>query len=462
MKIRISIFPDKRLNGPVLKMKANISWPGGSKKITLPDHYSPLRDDYDFDKRTIHPNASEQSKKAWDRIVKLKEYTINITPEEPYQGIAMVQAYTHYNETPAPIEINTITGYVKEFIELKKSTYAYNTIRGYQTLIRNIIYYCHYTNTSDVIMPDRTSQIVWFSRYVDFLLNEEIFEIEDVLHQRVYAVIGRDFRGKKIRYQNDSVKNEFKLLDSVFGVFKDSGIKVELSMFHANLRTPQKESPYYEIEQLVDMIKYKASGLAEKVLDIAIFQSFTGVRYSELYQIEDANITVKMIDGTKRISIWNYVQGKGGIPKSVPLNDICIGILNKWRDRDFVAPSIIVREPRNTYKQDYPDCLLPIIAEQTFNREIKKVLQNIASFQGVQKEICYYGSERVEQSIPQYNLFSSHSARHTFSHMLYINGLTMGEVGELINSQATSEKYYKHIQKDVLHLKALEVLNKVG
>lgn len=462
MKITISIFPDNRLKGHLLKMRANIAWSGGMKRITLPDHYSPAREDYDFNNKSLVRKASQRSQDAWKLINQLREYVPMLDPDDAYQGIVLIQNFITSVEKGANIKINSITGYVKEFIDLKKSTYSYNSIRAYETLIRNILYYCHDKNTTDIIHLDRTSQIVWFSRYVDFLLNDEIFEAGPELRSRVERILGRKFREKKTRYQNVSVKNEFKLLQSVFGVFNGSGLRVELDMFHSNLRAPQKEAPYYEIEQLVDIIKHSEEGVKEKVLDIAIFQSFTGARYSELYQVEDSNITVRMIGEDRTISIWNYVQGKGGINKSVPLNDICLRIIQKWKDKKFTSPTLLIREPRTVKKENYPDCLLPMVTEQVFNRELKDVLKDIPSFQKVIKQVYYYGSDRVEESIPQYSLFSSHSARHTFSHMLYINGLTMGEVGELINSQATSEKHYKHIQKDVLHLKALDVLNKVG
>lgn len=142
-----------------------------------------------------------------------------------------------------------------------------------------------------------------------------------------------------------------------------------------------------ELNQLKDFELPKSKNYLEKVRDVFLFQCFTGLRHSDVYNLKWSDIkdtyfeitTIKTMDSLK-----------------IDLNTYSRAILDKYKDCQF-------KEGK----------LLPVISNQKMNDYLKE-LGEIVGLDEPIRETYYKGSQRVEEETPKYNLLSSHAGRRSF------------------------------------------------
>jgi integrase len=297
--------------------------------------------------------------------------------------------------------------------------------------------------------------------------------------------------GPKKKLENTSVVNlDFATLSAIRAEFEDTGIRIKTNEIIKNLKLPSdsSEAPYVEYPEAVAMMRNidKAETSSEvRAAYCCLFQYFTGLRYGELFQVEEANISTKMIDGTP-VKMLHYTSDKTGKENEVPLPNACLTIIDFFKKNKFPSPIMMKKEATklpgmrkaiNLYLQGRPipekfrdliivrdKCLLPVLASSTLSVGVKKFLKRIDLFHKTTKRVRYRGTERIEEHIPRWDILSSHSFRHGYSHYLSLNGIHIDDIGELLNhsDSATTKRHYKHIEKDRITLQAVMALNKAG
>jgi site-specific recombinase XerD len=169
----------------------------------------------------------------------------------------------------------------------------------------------------------------------------------------------------------------------------------------------------------------------ERQRDIFVFQTLIGCRVGDLYRLTKANI----VDGSVEYIPDKTIESN---PKtlSVPLNSIAQEIIKKYKD----IPG---------------DKLLPFVAEQQYNEDIKNILKTA----GIDRMVTVLNPlTRKEEQHPIYDVASSHMARRTFIGNLYKKVKDPNLVGALSGHKEGSKAFARYrdiddeIKKDLVSL----------
>ncbi|MVW93695.1 site-specific integrase [Elizabethkingia meningoseptica] len=191
-----------------------------------------------------------------------------------------------------------------------------------------------------------------------------------------------------------------------------------------------KEVIYLSWEELGKLFYYEFPiGSAEdKVRDVFCFCCFTGLRYSDVWNLSKNSIK------KDHISLAT-IKTEHAI--TIDLNDYSRKILDKYAD---------FRE--NNEKA------LPVISNQKMNDHLKVICEKL-EFNEPIIEVYYISEKRIEKTTPKYKLISTHAGRRTF----VVNSLYLGIPAEVIMSWTghRSHKTMKPYVKIVNELKSSEM-----
>ncbi|MRJ09062.1 site-specific integrase [Ornithobacterium rhinotracheale] len=133
----------------------------------------------------------------------------------------------------------------------------------------------------------------------------------------------------------------------------------------------------------------------ERVRDVFLFQCFTGLRYSDVYNLKKTDVKNGFIEITTI---------KTADSLHIELNEHSRKILEKYKDY-----------PTEKGKA------LPVITNQRMNEYLKE-LAELAEIDEPVKETYYIGNNRFEEIQPKYALLGTHAGRRTF----ICNALSLG------------------------------------
>jgi integrase len=151
-----------------------------------------------------------------------------------------------------------------------------------------------------------------------------------------------------------------------------------------------------EFKKVVDLdLSMKPS--LDKVRDVYIFSSVTGLRFSDLQQLTWDHIQDGAIDLT---------QMKTATQVFIPLNSVALNILEKYKE--MARP-------------------LPMISNQKSNKYVKDVGE-LAGIDAPVEKIKYRGTERISDMHPKHSLMSMHQGRRNFISFSLQRGMPEREV----------------------------------
>lgn len=125
----------------------------------------------------------------------------------------------------------------------------------------------------------------------------------------------------------------------------------------------------------------------ERVRDIFLFQCFTGLRYSDVFNLRRSDIKGDHIEVTTVKTSDSLI---------IELNNHSKAILDKYKDVAF---------------ED--DKVLPVITNQKMNDYLKE-LAEMAGIDEPVRQTYYKGNERIDDVTPKYALLGTHAGRRTF------------------------------------------------
>ena len=153
----------------------------------------------------------------------------------------------------------------------------------------------------------------------------------------------------------------------------------------------------------------------KQVRDVFCFSCFTGLRYSDVFNLKRSNIKDDHIEITTI---------KTDDPLTIQLNQYSKAILDRY-----------VAEPFED------DKCLPVISNQKFNVYLKELGQ-AAKFNQAETMVYYKGADRKEDTFPKWKFLSTHVGRRTFvSNSLYLN------IPAEVIMQWTGHKDHKMMEK---------------
>ncbi len=148
----------------------------------------------------------------------------------------------------------------------------------------------------------------------------------------------------------------------------------------------------------------------KQVRDVFCFQCFTGLRYSDTYNLKKTDVQPDKIVVTTQ---------KTGDRLEIELNKYAREILDKYDAIPFKGGKA-----------------LPVISNQKMNDYLKEICRIAGIIEPVTK-VHYSGSKRIEETYPKYALIGTHAGRRTF----VTNCLTMGIPAEVVMKWTGHKKF---------------------
>lgn len=170
------------------------------------------------------------------------------------------------------------------------------------------------------------------------------------------------------------------------------------TFFKPKLKNNDGKVIFLTIEELKQLRDYKipeAKKYLDRVRDVFLFCCFSGLRYSDVFNLRRSDIRSDYMEITTIKTADSII---------IELNEITSGILNKYKD---------VTLPDNK--------ALPVISNQKYNDYLK----DLCELAGLNEQIritYYKGSVRHDEVYPKHALIASHCGRRTF----VCNGLAQG------------------------------------
>ena len=168
--------------------------------------------------------------------------------------------------------------------------------------------------------------------------------------------------------------------------------------FKPKLKDTQKKIIFLTWEELNRLREFKippTKQALERVRDVFLFQCFTGLRYSDVFNLRRSDIKGDHIEVTTVKTSDSLI---------IELNDHSRAILEKYKDVEFEN-----------------DKALPVITNQKINDYLKE-LAELAEINEPVRQTYYKGNERIDEVTPKYALLGTHAGRRTF----ICNALALG------------------------------------
>ena len=160
--------------------------------------------------------------------------------------------------------------------------------------------------------------------------------------------------------------------------------------FKSKLKNTQKNIIFLTWEELNKLREFKippTKQALERVRDVFLFQCFTGLRYSDVFNLRRSDIKGDHIEVTTVKTSDSLI---------IELNDHSRAILEKYKDVEFEN-----------------DKALPVITNQKMNDYLKE-LAELAKINEPVRQTYYKGNERIDEVTPKYALLGTHAGRRTF------------------------------------------------
>ena len=168
--------------------------------------------------------------------------------------------------------------------------------------------------------------------------------------------------------------------------------------YKPKLKSTQKKIIFLTWDELNRLREFKIpfnKQALERVRDVFLFQCFTGLRYSDVFNLRRSDIKGDHIEVTTVKTSDSLI---------IELNNHSKAILDKYKDVAF---------------ED--DKVLPVITNQKMNNYLKE-LAELAGIDEPVRQTYYRGNERIDEVTPKYALLGTHAGRRTF----ICNALALG------------------------------------
>ena len=168
--------------------------------------------------------------------------------------------------------------------------------------------------------------------------------------------------------------------------------------YKPKLKSTQKKIIFLTWEELNKLRGFEipaAKQALDRVRDVFLFQCFTGLRYSDVFNLRRSDIKGDHIEVTTVKTSDSLI---------IELNNHSKAILDKYKDVPFEN-----------------DKVLPVITNQKMNDYLKE-LAELAGIDEPVRQTYYRGNERIDEVTPKYALLGTHAGRRTF----ICNALALG------------------------------------
>lgn len=185
---------------------------------------------------------------------------------------------------------------------------------------------------------------------------------------------------------------------------KGYNTNIAFETFKPKLKTTQKKVIFLTWAELTKLREYKipdTKKYLDRVRDVFLFQCFTGLRYSDVFNLRRSDIKENHIEITTVKTADSLI---------IELNNHSKSILDKYKEVYFEN-----------------DKVLPVITNQKMNDYLKE-LAELAEINEPVREVYYKGNQRIDETTPKYALLGTHAGRRTF----ICNALSLGIPAQVV------------------------------
>ena len=214
-------------------------------------------------------------------------------------------------------------------------------------------------------------------------LNDYISYLRDVKEMRNTTI------GKQLSFLKWFLRWAFKK-----GVHQNNAY----DSYKPKFKSTQKKIIFLTWDELNRLREFKIPSnkqALERVRDVFLFQCFTGLRYSDVFNLRRSDIKGDHIEVTTVKTSDSLI---------IELNNHSKAILDKYKDVPFENEKV-----------------LPVITNQKMNDYLKE-LAELAGIDEPIRQTYYKGNERIDDVTPKYALLGTHAGRRTF----ICNALALG------------------------------------
>ena len=168
--------------------------------------------------------------------------------------------------------------------------------------------------------------------------------------------------------------------------------------YKPKLKSTQKKIIFLTWDELNRLREFKIpfnKQALDRVRDVFLFQCFTGLRYSDVFNLRRSDIKGDHIEVTTVKTSDSLI---------IELNKHSKEIIDKYKDVAFEDGKV-----------------LPVITNQKMNDYLKE-LAELAGINEPVRQTYYRGNERIDEVTPKYALLGTHAGRRTF----ICNALALG------------------------------------
>lgn len=205
--------------------------------------------------------------------------------------------------------------------------------------------------------------------------------------------IKKNMRNSTIDNQLDFVKWFLR-----WGIEKGYNSMNAFEYFKPKLKSTEKKVIFLTWDELMNLKDFdipETKKYLDRVRDVFCFCCFTGLRYSDVYNLKRSDIKEDHIEVT---------TVKTADSLTIELNNYSRAILNKYKEFHFEKNKA-----------------LPVISNQKMNVYLKELGELVGIDEPI-RETYYKGNERIDEVTPKYALLGTHAGRRTF----ICNALSMG------------------------------------
>lgn len=212
-------------------------------------------------------------------------------------------------------------------------------------------------------------------------------------------------RNKK-DFRNSSIEKQLKFVKWFlrWSIRKGYNENNAFDTFKPKLKTTQKKVIFLTADELTKLREYsvpETKKYLDRVRDIFLFCCFTGLRYSDVFNLKRTDIKDNHIEVTTIKTADSLI---------IELNNHSKAILDKYKDIHFENNKA-----------------LPVITTQKVNDYLKELGELVGIDEPI-RETYYKGNKRIDEVTPKYALLSTHAGRRTF----ICNALSLGIPAQVV------------------------------
>ncbi|GGG35364.1 site-specific integrase [Hymenobacter glacieicola] len=208
---------------------------------------------------------------------------------------------------------------------------------------------------------------------------------------------------------------------------QERGLELALDLSRMQVRWTEAPKHFLSAADLMALATTIVPDTLLPVRDVFLFCCYTGLRYSDVQQLQPANLHTW--NGHR---ILKLVQTKTRRPVSIYLTAAAEAILNQYANTERLR-------------------LLPVYANQVMNRGLKRLGQ-LAGLVTPVETMEVVSGQVVKTSVPAYELLTMHTARHTFATQSLLRGVSPAVLQRVMgHSKLQTTMHYAKMVEDFQH-----------